>query len=76
MADIAGLAPEHRELLRDIHDGKDVNIQDPFLDILHKMKLIRFAGPGYLVLTDEGDDIYTEIMKSGDGPEALKEMFR
>ena len=69
------LQPEHRELLRDIHDGKDVNIQDPFLDLLHRMNLIRFAGAGYLVLTDDGDGVYDQIMKSGDGSEALKDMF-
>jgi hypothetical protein len=29
-----------------------------------------------IVLTEKGENMYKEIMKSGDGPEALKQMFR
>jgi hypothetical protein len=63
--------PNQRAIIRDIADEKPLDEADfPELFELFKEGFI------YVELTEKGYEAHTEIMKSGDGPEHLKEMFR
>lgn len=65
------LTADERALIRELHD-EDYIVEN---DIGTLFDLI---GDGYaqISLTNSGLKAYNEIMKSGDGPEHLKEMFR
>jgi hypothetical protein len=65
------LNPDQRTLIRDIHDERIIHDAD-----LTEMYDLFEQGYVSVVLTEKGHKAYEKIMKSGDGPEHLKEMFR
>jgi acetylornithine deacetylase/succinyl-diaminopimelate desuccinylase-like protein len=61
---------EHRQAIRGIADND--------LSGLSFEALLELGQKGYvsITLTEKGKKAHKEIMKSGDGPEGLKELFR
>lgn len=62
-----------REVIRALHDGEDLSEGDgPALCVLREEGYVQRDG----TLSPKGEAEYRRILASGDGPEALKEMFR
>lgn len=67
------LTMAQRESVRSIADGDADEVSKYHIGILRNKGLVHSDSRE---LTPKGREAYEEIMKSGDGPEALKEMFR
>lgn len=73
------LTPPQREALRRVADGKSLRgWHAGTIDALLRRALItgRSDSATRYDLTVKGERTHRDIMRSGDGPEALKELFR
>jgi hypothetical protein len=68
-----GLSVTMRKAVRWIHDGEAHTVRPQTLKALRERRIITTQDP--VALTEYGQRVHADIMKSGDGPEDLKEMF-
>lgn len=65
-----------RTAIRNIKDGHPEHVSSRTMGALENRRMVTTTAPGaYPILTPLGERTYTEIMRSGDGPEDLKERF-